>query len=158
MADIVIRQAGEADLPLIARLRSAWTREQDGPLDEPGFDERLGQWYARESARRVTWLAEAGDKPVGMMNLAVFERMPRPGRAPSCWGYLGNAFVLAAYRDQGIGGRLLDALLEYADEHDFARVVLSPSARSVPFYERAGFRPADTLLLRLLRGRTASQP
>ena len=37
---------------------------------------RFRQWYERESGRRVTWLAEAGQQgePVGMMNLAVFER------------------------------------------------------------------------------------
>ena len=74
--------------------------------------------------------------------------MPQPGRAPSRWGYLANAFVLAAYRDQGIGGRLLDALLRYADEHDFARVVLNPSQRAIAFYERAGFSSARGLLLR----------
>ncbi len=54
------------------------------------------------------------------MNLAVFERMPRPGRATGRWGYLGNAFVLAPYRDQGIGSQLLAAVLGYAREHDFA--------------------------------------
>jgi GNAT superfamily N-acetyltransferase len=145
---IVIRQAADTDLPAIARLRSAWTQEQRGAVDDPSFDDRLAQWYARESGRRLTWLAEAAGEPVGMVNMAVFERMPRPGPDPGRWGYLGNAFVLEAYRNQGIGGRLLDALLAYADDHGFARVVLSPSARSVPFYERAGFRPAESLLLR----------
>ncbi len=43
---------------------------------------------------------------------------------------------------------LLATLLAYADERGFARVVLGPSERSVPFYGRAGFGPADTLLLR----------
>jgi GNAT superfamily N-acetyltransferase len=158
VTDIVIRLAGDADLHAITRLRVAWTREQDGAVDDPGFDDRLTQWYARESSRRLMWLAQADGELVGMMNLVVFDRMPRPGRAPSHWGYLGNAFVLAAYRNQGIGGRLLDALLEYADLHGFVRVVLSPSARSVPFYQRAGFRPADSLLLRTPAARTASQP
>jgi GNAT superfamily N-acetyltransferase len=83
-----------------------------------------------------------------MMNLAVFERMPRPGRPPSRWGYLGNAFVLAAYRNRGIGAQLIDAALDYADRNGFVRVVLSPTCRSVPFYERAGFGPASALLLR----------
>jgi len=83
-----------------------------------------------------------------MMNLAIFERMPRPGHEPSRWGYLGNAFILEAYRNQGIGTRLLNAVLGYADENHLARVVLSPSDRSVPFYQRAGFGPADSLMLR----------
>jgi hypothetical protein len=45
------------------------------------------------------------------------------------------------------GGQLLDAVLSHAAGNGFARVVLSPSERSVPFYLRAGSGPADTLLL-----------
>ena len=83
-----------------------------------------------------------------MMNLAVFDRMPRPGREAGSWGYLSNAFVLCAYRSQGIGSLLLRALLAYADDHDYVRVVLSPSARSVPFYQRLGFSADNGLLVR----------
>lgn len=135
----VIRIAGLADTPALAALRGAWTADQSGPADDQGFEARFRDWYERESARRVTWLAEVSGEPVGMMNLAVFERMPRPGRDPGAWGYLGNAFVLAAYRDQGIGSQLMRALLAYADDHGYLRVVLSPSERSVPFYQRFGF-------------------
>jgi len=151
VTEIVIRRAESADLSLIIGLRSAWARELDGEVNDPGFDERLAAWFLREASHRITWLAEANGGAAGMMNLTVFERMPRPGRPPSRWGYLGNAFVLAAYRNQGVGGKLIGALLEYADENRFARVVLSPSERSIPFYERVGFGPADALLLRTAR-------
>jgi GNAT superfamily N-acetyltransferase len=130
-----------------AWLRRESAAEQDGDGADPSFEERFGAWYARESSRRVIWLAEVDGRPVGAMNLSVFERMPRPGQAPGRWGYLGNAFVLAAYRNQGVGGQLLDAVLGYASENGFVRVVLSPSERSIPFYERAGFGPADALML-----------
>jgi GNAT superfamily N-acetyltransferase len=148
VTDIVIRQAGNADVPALAALRREWTREWGGAGDDPGFAERFAAWFEQETARRITWLAEVDGGAVGMVNLTVFERMPQPGRAPSRWGYLANAFVLAAFRDRGIGGRLLDALLGYADEHDFARVVLNPSARAIPLYRRAGFEPASALLVR----------
>ncbi|MGB6455209.1 MAG: GNAT family N-acetyltransferase [Streptosporangiaceae bacterium] len=149
MSEIAIRRAGDADVAALAALRSEWTREWGGAGDDPAFGERFAAWFEQDGARRVTWLAAHDARAVGMVNLAVFERMPQPGRAPSRWGYLANAFVLAAHRDRGIGGRLLDALLRYADENDFARVVLSPSERAIPFYLRAGFRPADFLLVRL---------
>ncbi len=148
MTGIVIRRAGDADVPALATLRREWTQEWGGAGADPGFAERFAAWFEQERARRVTWLAETDGRPVGMVNLTVFERMPQPGRAPSRWGYLANAFVLAAYRDRGIGGRLLDALLRYADEHDFARVVLNPSERATPLYRRAGFQPASALLVR----------
>jgi GNAT superfamily N-acetyltransferase len=153
MGEIVIRQAGDADMQRLMELRSVWTREWHGDADDPGYAERFAAWFERESGRRLTWLAEADGRAIGMMNLAVFERMPSPGREPGCWGYLGNVFVLAEFRDQGVGQMLIDALLHYADDNGFARVVLSPSERSVPFYERNGFRPADALLLRRLPAR-----
>jgi GNAT superfamily N-acetyltransferase len=103
MTEAVIRRAEHADLAAIVRLRREWTQEQEGDRGDPTFDDRFAAWLARESSHRITWLAQADGRPVGMMNLAIFERMPRPGRAPSRWGYLGNAFVLAAYRNQGIG-------------------------------------------------------
>ena len=148
VTEAVIRRAGDADVAAIVGLRREWAREQDGDQPDADFDERLAAWFGRESGRRISWLAVADGRPVGMMNLAIFDRMPRPGRAPASWGYLGNAFVLAAYRNQGIGTELLRSVLSYADEAGLVRVVLSPSQRSVPFYERAGFGAADALLLR----------
>ena len=146
MSAPVIRIAGAADAAALAALRRAWTGEQHGHVDDEGFEARFLDWYERESARRVSWLAEVRGETVGMMNLAVFERMPQPGRDPSSWGYLANAFVLTACRSQGIGSLLLRALLAYADDHEYVRVVLRPSQRAIPFYRRLGFS-ADTGLL-----------
>lgn len=148
MSPPVIRIAEAADGPALAALRRAWTAEQHGPVDDAGFEARFLDWYEREFARRVSWLAEVGGAAVGMMNLAVFDRMPQPGREAGTWGYLANAFVLAAYRDQGIGSLLLRALLSHADGHDYIRVVLRPSRRAIPFYERLGFRPDEGFLVR----------
>jgi GNAT superfamily N-acetyltransferase len=148
MTDAVIRRAEHADLAAIVELRREWTREEHGDIADPDFEDNLAAWFARERSRRIIWLAEVGGRPAGMMNLASYERMPRPGRALSRWGYLGNAFVLAEYRNRGIGSRLVSAALSYADHNGFVRVVLSPTERSIPLYERAGFGPGDVLMLR----------
>jgi GNAT superfamily N-acetyltransferase len=144
----VIRIAGPADGQAIAALRRAWTSEDDGEVADPDYEARFLDWYERESARRISWLGELSGEPVGMMNLAIFERMPRPGRATGTWGYLANAFVLAPYRNQGIGARLLTALLAHADDQGYIRVVLRPSERAVPFYQRAGFTADGGFLIR----------
>ena len=147
MAEATVRRAGIADLAAIAELRRGSAREQDGERLDPGFGEDFAAWFEREQAHRVFWLAEMDGRPVGSMNLMVFTRMPRPGRPPGRWGYLGNAFVLAAHRNRGVGRQLLDAVLGHAASQGFVRVVLSPSDRSIPFYLRAGFRAADELLV-----------
>jgi len=145
---IVIRQATDADVPALAALRQATAGERDPGQEDEGYQERFAAWYERESSRRLTWIAEDDGAAVGMMNLVVFERMPRPGRDPGRWGYLANAYVRPAYRNQGVGTRLVAALLSHADASGLVRVALSPSQRSIPFYRRAGFGPADALLLR----------
>lgn len=146
----MVRLATVDDGPAVATLRAAWTQEWSGPVPDVTFEARFAAWWETEGERRLTWLADTTGGPVGMVNLAVFERMPRPGRPPSYWGYLANAYVLPGWRSRGIGTALVGELLAAAAEEGLVRVVLSPSERSVPFYRRAGFGPADTLLVRPL--------
>jgi GNAT superfamily N-acetyltransferase len=144
---LTVRMAGPEDVDLLAALRTAYAEEDQGPTDDPEFGSRFAGWHVGAAQQRLFWIAEAGSRAVGMLNLSVFERMPRPGRPGSSWGYVGNVFVLAAHRNQGIGARLLDAALAHARRCGFARVVLSPSERAIPFYARAGFRPATSLMV-----------
>ncbi|MFD9734582.1 GNAT family N-acetyltransferase [Umezawaea sp. NPDC059074] len=148
---VSIREAGEHDTAALAALRREWSEEQAGhPLGDDDFEECFAQWYAAEAPRRAAFVAELGGKAIGMMNLALFDRMPKPGRSASRWAYLGNAFVLADHRNRGIGTALLDAAVAHARALDCARVVLSPSERSVRFHQRAGFGPATMLLAQVL--------
>ena len=78
-----------------------------------------------------------------MATLYEFRRMPRPGRLDSRWGYLGNMFVREDCRNRGVGSALLNAVIKTAEQREYVRIVLSPTARSVPFYRRAGFVDAD---------------
>ncbi len=148
-----IRIAEAVDVPAIAAMRRAWTEEYVGErVHDDTFLERFADWFEREADQRVTWLAEDDGHPVGMLNMLVFTRMPRPRHSsddrPTQWGYIANVFVGAAQRNTGTGRHLLDAATAYAEQHHFARIVLSPTKRSVPFYARAGFVPASALLIK----------
>jgi len=133
--------------PGLAALRRAWSEElAGGALDDDGFEERFSRWSAAEESRRVMFVAVVGGLEVGMVNLAVFERMPRPEQAGSRWCYLGNAFVLVEHRSRGVGSALLEAAVDRARACGAVRIVLSPGERSVPFYRRAGFGPATMLM------------
>jgi GNAT superfamily N-acetyltransferase len=149
-----VRVAGTEDVPTIAALRRRLTEEQvGGPVQDSGFEDAMAAWFERERHQRVTWLAELDGRPVGMLNLVVFTRMPKPRStaAPGSagqWGYVANVYVERDHRGQGIGRALLDEAVRHADRQGFARLVLAPSERSVPFYERAGFGPATALMVR----------
>jgi GNAT superfamily N-acetyltransferase len=149
---VTVRLARLDEVGRLARLRRVWTEEDSGPVGDPGFEARYAAWHAREANRRLIWLAELAGEAIGMLNISVFERMPRPGRPDRRWGYVGNVFVLAAHRDRGVGAALVSAAVEHARHAGFVRLVLSPSERSVPLYLRAGFRPADSLMLLALDG------
>lgn len=80
-----------------------------------------------------------------MLNLMIFERMPKPGKPASVWVYLANAYVLPAHRNHGVGGSLLDAAVEFARSINAARIVTSPSPAAKGFYARHGFEAAEEL-------------
>jgi GNAT superfamily N-acetyltransferase len=148
MSDVAVRLATAADLEALAALRRAWVEENAGPIGDGGaFEREFAAWYAAESGRRLIWIATVGDQPVGMLSVVEFHRMPRPDRLVSRWGYISNVFVLAAHRNGGIGRELLDTAIAAAKDRGYARLVLSPSPRAVPLYERSGFARADELML-----------
>ena len=140
LPDLVVRVAGEGDIGAIASLRSQWGA---GGGEDRDLEGRMATWLAAEGDRRTTWLATLADSPVGMASLFEYRRMPRPGRPDSCWGYVGNMYVREDLRNRGIGSALLATIIAVAEERRHARLVLSPSARSLPFYRRAGFVVPD---------------
>ena len=144
-----VRLASLADAGALEAIRLAWAAEKGAAESDPAFHSRFDDWYSTASENRRFWLAEIDGEPVGMVNLAIFGRMPYPDSVgfASSWGYLGNLFVLPAHRGHGLGQTLVEACMAYAAERGFARVVLSPSAASIPLYERAGFRAADELMV-----------
>jgi GNAT superfamily N-acetyltransferase len=144
--NVRIRLATEGDLPELVGLRREWTAELDGHVSDPEFADAFADWWVDERRRRTIWVAE-GHAIVGMINLVEFRRMPRPGRPPSAWGYLGNVYVLPPHRDRGVGAALLSTAVAEARRRGYARVVLNPSQRSVSLYRRAGFAPAGGLFV-----------
>ncbi|GLZ39672.1 GNAT family N-acetyltransferase [Actinokineospora sp. NBRC 105648] len=145
---MIVRQATDADIASVALLRRLWTDEDDGkPSGDPDFEATFAEWWAQERSRREFWIAE-DTEPVGFISLVEFSRMPRPTRPPSKWGYISNFYVRLEYRSAGVGQELLAAALKHADERGYVRVVLSPTVRAIPLYQRAGFGPADSLMLR----------
>ncbi|MCU1462829.1 MAG: acetyltransferase [Acidimicrobiales bacterium] len=148
-----VRRAGDGDVSALVRVRHQSAVEQVGQIIDDRFEHDWRDWYGRERDRRVFWLAEIAEGAIGATNLMIFDRMPRPGGGAGRWGYLANMYVVAEHRNRGVGHDLLAAVLDHARQLHLVRVVLSPSARSRPFYERAGFAPASELFVLTLDDR-----
>lgn len=144
-----VREATQGDSESLAMLRASW-RERELT---PEFLGAFRRWLDREWASRWWWVATTDhDRPVGMVNLKLFDRMPSPDVAPSRWGYLANLYVLPEFRGSGAGGQLVQAVIDRARAEGLVRIVLKPAEPAVPLYGRHGFRPADSLLVLPLDG------
>jgi predicted N-acetyltransferase YhbS len=141
-----IRAAMVADADELARLRWTFRVEAGTPasLDRDAFAAQMRGFvedaFADGSDWRA-WVAETGGRLVGCVWLRRVERVPHPNLARGVRpiAYLTNMYVEPELRDAGLGRRLLDVALDAARADEADGVVLWPSDRSRPFYERAGF-------------------
>jgi GNAT superfamily N-acetyltransferase len=142
-----VRQATSADLPALTTLRAAWGTSRGRSAGASGdLGERLRLWWERQGGLRAAWMATEGERPVGMVNLAVFERMPHEGVPDARWAYLANLWVEPDRRRRGVASALVTAAVDWARAEGMERMVLNPSEMSRQLYQALGFRPADDLV------------
>ena len=136
-----VQLATEADHPGLARLAHAWAAEVQPGEDDAAFAGRFDSWIAEQRGWRTFWVARDGARPVGMVNLLMIERMPRPELPSGRWGYLGNLFVLPAWRRRGVGTRLVDAVRAHAAARDLEHVIAHPNDRVLALLASLGIQP-----------------
>ncbi len=159
-----IRPADPGDASDLARLRHALygehSRAQE-PLDV--YTARFAGFVrdALASDAWRIWVADLDGRVVGAMWLQLVERVPRPGeeRGSLPIGYLTNVFVEPELRDAGLGSRILREVVAWARRRGVEEIIVWPSERSYPFYERAGFsRTPDPIVLYLTDERVTRSP
>ena len=78
------------------------------------------------------------------------QKVPTPWSIQCEFGYVTNVYTYPAYRNKGIGARLMEHYQEWARQQNLEMLVLWPSQRAVPFYPRGGFhRPTEAMEYRL---------
>ena len=125
------------------------TSRKSGATTEPedAFLRRMAGEVRRylASGQWSIWVAE---DPAGARRLIAnafmqrVDKVPRPYQRPGSWGYITNVYVDPAWRDQGLGRAVMDVAIASARDEGLDTLLLWPSPRAVPFYERAGFAPA----------------
>jgi len=143
-----VRLATAADADEIARMRWNFSHEFHEPTEpEDAFLRRMAgevRGYLA-SGKWTVWVAE---DPTGARRLIanVFlqrvDKVPRPYPRPGSWGYITNVYVDPSWRDHGIGRVMMEVAIASARGEGLDTLLLWPSERAIPFYERAGFAPA----------------
>ena len=148
--NILIREAARADLPRLGRLGALLVQEHHD-FDRRRFlaaRNRTPQDYASFLATRledrnaVILVAETQGETIGYAygEIEGYDYMSLRGPA----GVLNDLIVDPAYRGQGVGQLLLDAIISGLKSRDAPRVVLSTAAKNTSaqrLFERNGFRP-----------------
>lgn len=86
------------------------------------------EWDGRDAGCRHALAMDADGQPIGCGRL-----LPD--------GHIGRMAVLPAWRNQGVGTALLEALVALAREVGHRRVVLNAQTHAMSFYVRCGFTP-----------------
>jgi len=123
MSDLAIRLATQSDIDELVEMRADFTFGTSG------------RWHI--------WVAEVEGQLVSHLFVALIEKVPRPVRDNSRIAYLTNVYTRVAYRNQGIGARLIKRAQEAASAADVELIIVWPSEESVEFYTRHGFAIAD---------------
>jgi GNAT superfamily N-acetyltransferase len=134
---VIVRRASVADVPALAELRDI-----DG--------DKLGAyagWVAAHAATHLPFVAEIDGYVVGAAWLLVAERVPGNESLDRWYGDIQSVMVREEYRNRGIGGALMAAILIEADTRGLLHVTVHSGRRAVDFYLRNGFNHHRQLLL-----------
>ncbi|WP_404198591.1 GNAT family N-acetyltransferase [Streptomyces tauricus] len=158
---LTVRPARPADARHLAELR--WTFKQEDHEGQPPAASWLlekGERWMRDrlsDGQWLVWVVESEGEICGHVFLCLVDRVPDPyaGNAPV--GYVTNFYVTPPHRNKGAGSALLEALKQRARSSGFDTLIVWPSERSSPLWQRSGFRPPQELLELPLGSETPSQ-
>ena len=127
-------------IPAVGELR--W-REWGHPPEPESLD-----WWVDVTAKEagsvalpVTWVAfDAGGRVLGAVGLGEFDIEERRDRSPWVLGMI----VDPAQRNRGTGGRLMQALEDWAARQGYSRLWVATGGRAVDFYRKCGWEVAES--------------
>lgn len=150
VGDITIRRARLDELEKTVRLRWLWNvveREQPSELSEETFVFRAAEWARAHASTHLPHVAvTTSEEIVGMAWLALTPRVATTQSLDRVSGDLQSCYVLPEYRQSGIGGALVQAVLATARDLAAEHVTVHTSAESTAMYTRNGFSKHDRLL------------
>jgi len=144
------RLAGREDFESLGQLRWRFDHEGEERGDVEARPQFIANFVENQDDGLFHWLAEVNGETVAVMSVRKVKKVPKLGALDRYWGYLTNCYVLPDYRNKGIGTELLSAVTKWAKEEQLELLIVWPSDRSYPFYDRAGFqRHPDPLVLQI---------
>jgi ribosomal protein S18 acetylase RimI-like enzyme len=151
---MIYRQATTSDFPILASMRWDFQNEfkdAKGPLcSKEDFITAFIDFSMVEKSL-FHFVAENNHEIVAHISVHVINKIPKPGELCSAIGYVTNTYTKPEYRNQGIGTKLLQHLINFAQQQPIELLIAWPSEQSVTFYERNGFTTKNTIVELILK-------
>ena len=150
------RLANQEDFEQLAELRWDFrmeSGEEKASMSKAEFVKQCIEFFERKSKNNYHfyWVAEKDDEIIAQIFVHKIDMIPRPCRIDDQFGYVTNNYTKPEHRGQGIGSKLMKRVVEWAKAEDLELLIVYPSERAVPFYERAGFRTENDVMELVLR-------
>jgi GNAT superfamily N-acetyltransferase len=150
VSDAVVRQATTDDVAELAAMRRAFA-EEDPPslVPRPDFEEEFEEVVGAglRDGSWVVWVVDVEGESASHAFVCVIRKVPTPVETPKYIGYLTNVYTRPSHRGRGLGGRLLEAVTEWAVQAGIELLVVWPSEESLTLYRRHGFSAGDEPLV-----------
>jgi GNAT superfamily N-acetyltransferase len=145
------RTATTMDLDELASLRWSFRLEESPgtPLHDWATFQHACITFLRQGLADRTWTYWIATEPTQIVAHIFIQRIakiPKPNRLRNAFGFVTNVYTRPTYRNRGIGTQLMTHVIAWARQQDLENLVVWPSERSVPFYQRAGFQGDSTAL------------
>ena len=143
MGSVIIRRAGIEDLEVLLQWRMEVLQNVFALPGKPSEELQKANldYYQKALADggHFAVFAEGNGNIVGGGGVCFYQEMPSPDN-PSGWcGYLMNIYTRAAVRGQGIGTKIVRALLDETARRGIHKVYLETTDQARSLYERIGF-------------------
>ncbi len=127
-----------------------WAHKNEDELLDKGvpFDAAGREGYIRACSNFLIqalreefscWVAVDNEVIVSHIYVVKVRKVPKPGKLDGVWGYVTAVYTVPEYRNNGIGSALVDRVKAWSRENGLENLIVWPSERAVPFYERSGF-------------------
>ena len=151
--NITLRKATLADSEIILHHRMAmFTDIGIDPARVAAIETPYRAWIAEEflAGRFETWFACNEDRQViAGAGLWLYQWLPSPTAAQTVRAYILNVYTERQYRKQGLAKRLVEEIIAYCHEKDYAIILLHASPQGRPIYESLAFKQTNEMRLDL---------
>ncbi len=92
------------------------------------------------------WVAEENNEIVANVYITRVRKVPNPKCYSGEIAYASGVFTLRHMRNKGLGQALFEKVKAWSEKEGIELIILWPSERAKPFYERLGFKNENDVI------------